>query len=216
SRVESNLTPGAPKELRRGVFSAAGRSSDAPGLTMVTFVKTGGHVMRNRQKTIRFARKRSAFISYPSSPGNDQRSTMGLDNHSLFQPDILLPVQYQQSRRNRYLLMPEQQLALAILEDAVACYRKHQFDQTAKGRALFVAAQEWVMSPDENRVFSFENICAVLDLDATYIRDGLGRCQARLPVPHKNKSSIYRLPRRPKAQGRPGSRAHSARTQGQV
>ena len=174
--------------------------------------------MRNRQKRIRFAHKPFAFIAYPSSPWDGQSPATGLNNHSLFQVDILLPVQYQQSRRNRYLLLPEQKLALAILEDAVACYQKHQFDQTAKGRALFRDAAQWVMNPDENWIFSFENICAVLELNATYIRDGLGRYQAGLQLPDNDKRSVYRLPRRPKpaTQRRQSARSNLARTQGRV
>ena len=173
--------------------------------------------MKTRQKRIPFGGQPSTFGAQPSSRGNDERSRTALDNHSLFQPDILLPAQYQQSRRNRYLLMPEQKLALAILEDAVACYQKHQSDRTAKGRALFRMAEEWVMNPDENWVFSFENICAVLELNATYMRAGLSRHQARSEL-RERKISVYRLPRRPKpvARRRQSSRSHLARTQGRV
>jgi hypothetical protein len=173
--------------------------------------------MKTRPKRIPLAPKASAFVLDQMSRRTDERSRTALDNHSLFQPDILLPVQYQQSRRNRCLLMPEQKLALAILKDAVACYQKHQSDRTAKGRALFRAAEEWVMNLDENWIFSFENICAVLELNATYMRGGLSRHQARLQL-RERKISVYHLPRRPKpvARRRQSSRSHLARTQGRV
>jgi hypothetical protein len=173
--------------------------------------------MKSRQKRIPFGGQRLTSGAQPSSHRNNESSKTPLDNHCLFQPDILLPVQYQQSRRNRYLLVPEQKLALAILEDAVACYQRYQSDPTARGKALFRAAEEWVRNADENWVFSFENICAVLELDPTYLRDGIGRSRARLQIPGR-KISAYFPPRRPKpaARRRQSSRSHLERSQGTV
>ena len=173
--------------------------------------------MKSRQKRIPFGGQRLTFGAQPASHWNNESSKTALDKHSLFQPDILLPVQYQQSRRNQHLLVPEQRLALAVLEDAVACYQKHQSDPTARGKALFRAAQEWVMNADENWVFSFENICAVLELNPAYIRDGLGRSQSSLQIPGRRFYSC-RHPRRPKpaARRRQRSRSHLERSQGTV
>ena len=42
---------------------------------------------------------------------------------AVFQPDILVTVQYLSTYRRRFHLQPEQLLMLAVLEDAVVCFR---------------------------------------------------------------------------------------------
>jgi hypothetical protein len=92
----------------------------------------------------------------------------------LFQPDTLLPTQYfDRMRRRRTEYDGERRLMIAVLEDAVDVYRKQHGAQDPRGRVLFEEAAEWIESTDQTWIFSFENICDVLDLDAEYIRRGL-------------------------------------------
>lgn len=86
--------------------------------------------------------------------------------------------------------MPEQKLALAVLEDAIACYQKHLLYPRAKGRTLFREAEEWITSLDEDWIFSFENVCALLGLDSAYLRTGLRRWSARMKVGVKPMTSV--------------------------
>ena len=71
----------------------------------------------------------------------------------LFQPDTLLPSQYFDRIRRRASFDGERRLMVAVLEDADA----------------------WIESDDKSWIFSFENICDVLGIDATYLRKGLRR-----------------------------------------
>ena len=97
----------------------------------------------------------------------------------LFEPDVLLPAQYFAAFRRSGGLERERLLMLAVLEDAIDCYQKYAHVRDPRGRQMFDEAQEWVTSEDRSWLFSFENICDVLDLDADYLRRGLHACKER-------------------------------------
>jgi len=91
----------------------------------------------------------------------------------LFEPDVLLPVQYFDLLRRKAPIEPERRLMLAVLEDAVKCYRGHVGDAKGKPNGEFDEAESWILDPDGDWFFSFENICATLGIDAEYLRSGL-------------------------------------------
>ncbi len=91
----------------------------------------------------------------------------------LFQPDTLLPSQFFDRVRRRSEHDGERRLMIAVLEDAVDVYRKQAGARDPRGEALFREAEEWIGDPDRTWLFSFENICDVLGLDADYLRRGL-------------------------------------------
>lgn len=91
----------------------------------------------------------------------------------LFGPDVVLPEQFQ----HHSVLTPEQRLMLAVLDDAVECFRKYAFVPQTRARRLFAEVQGWIYSGDGDWPFSFENICAVLKIDCEYLRAGLVRWQ---------------------------------------
>jgi hypothetical protein len=93
----------------------------------------------------------------------------------LFQPDVMLPAQYFSVLRKRSPQGPEYYLVIAMLQDAIECFQKYHFATDENGRELFEDAREWITSEDQKWPFSFENICAILKLDAGYLRNGLGR-----------------------------------------
>jgi hypothetical protein len=93
----------------------------------------------------------------------------------LFQPDTLLPSQYFDRVRRRHLFDGERRLMIAVLEDAVMTYRKQAGSTDLRGQQLFHEAEEWIEDPDRSWLFSFENICDVLDIDGDYLRGGLHR-----------------------------------------
>ena len=93
----------------------------------------------------------------------------------LFQPDTLLPSQYFDRIRRRASFDGERRLMVAVLEDAVDVYRKQAGARDRKRRQLFEDAEAWIESDDKSWIFSFENICDVLGIDATYLRKGLRR-----------------------------------------
>ncbi len=98
---------------------------------------------------------------------------------SLFEPDTLLPIQYFEAMRKKHLLEGEKRLILSVLEDAVECFMKCIDAATSKGQRLFREADEWINHEDKRWVFSFDNVCDMLDINAEYMRIGLRRWKER-------------------------------------
>lgn len=67
-------------------------------------------------------------------------------------------------------LMPEQRLALAVLESAVAAFQRHAGSATP----AFIEARDWLFSDDARWPFAFVNVCAALALEPIHLRRGLG------------------------------------------
>ena len=67
----------------------------------------------------------------------------------------------------------EEKLALAVLESAIEDFQKYVFSKDQRGQKLFQEAEEWFLEKDNDQLFSFEYICATLQLDPDYIRRGL-------------------------------------------
>jgi hypothetical protein len=68
---------------------------------------------------------------------------------------------------------------VAILEDAIDVYRKQAAARDTRKRHLFEDAEAWIEEQNPTWIFSFDNICAVLDLDAEYVRRGLREWKRR-------------------------------------
>jgi hypothetical protein len=112
--------------------------------------------------------------SRPTDPTMKAKDVTAEDRvQELFQPDTLLPSQYFDRIRRRASADGERRLMVAILEDAVDVYRKQAGARDRKRRQLFEDAEEWIESADRSWIFSFENICDVLSIDAGYLRKGL-------------------------------------------
>ncbi len=92
---------------------------------------------------------------------------------ALFEPDTLLPIQYFEAMRKKHLLEGEKRLILSVLEDAVECFMKCIDASTSKGQRLFREADEWIAHEDKRWVFSFDNVCDMLDINPEYMRMGL-------------------------------------------
>lgn len=69
----------------------------------------------------------------------------------------------------------EQKLMLAVLENAIEDFQKHVLASDKRGKELFQEAEEWILETNSPSFFSFENICAHLDLDPDYVRRGFMR-----------------------------------------
>jgi hypothetical protein len=91
----------------------------------------------------------------------------------LFEPDALLPAQFYAAFRGGSAVRGEKRLMLAVLQDALECYQKYAFARDAHGHQLFAEAEEWISCEDRNWYFSFENICETLEINPTYLRQGV-------------------------------------------
>jgi len=108
-------------------------------------------------------------MAYDASLGAEENTG------SLFQPDTLIPAQYFETFRRKTHLEPEKRFMLAILEDAVASFQKYIFARDGKGKGIFREAEDWILEENSDQLFSFENICEVLGLNPSYVRQGLLR-----------------------------------------
>jgi hypothetical protein len=76
----------------------------------------------------------------------------------------------------------EKALMLAILENAIEDSQKYVLATDKKGKALFDAAEAWILETDSPSFFSFNNICDHLELDPTiYARLHAGSNQRSQP-----------------------------------
>ena len=89
-------------------------------------------------------------------------------------------------RKLRRPLAPrgEMRLALAVLEDALKCLKVDQGSRTFRPRWVAREAERWIESTDRGPLFSFENVCLVLGLEARNLRVWIRRWRAsQRPAP---------------------------------
>ncbi len=94
---------------------------------------------------------------------------------ALFQPDTLLPTQYYETLHNKASLLPEKRLMLAILDDALGCFKNSMFAQGRRQATLFRDADSWILRENNDWLFSFENVCETLGIEPAYLRQKLLR-----------------------------------------
>jgi hypothetical protein len=67
----------------------------------------------------------------------------------------------------------EERLMLAVLQDAVECFKTYACATRPREKRLFQEAEEWILEQNGDWLFSFDNICETLQLHADYLRQGL-------------------------------------------
>lgn len=87
--------------------------------------------------------------------------------HGMLQPHVILPVQHFPCPKK---LKPEHRLMMGVLDDAVECVRKYRGLGDPTSRRLFSEASQWLLAVEPHWPYSFERICAALDLDAGAVR----------------------------------------------
>lgn len=93
---------------------------------------------------------------------------------SLFQPDTIAPAEYFDGRR-KTAADPEKELVLALIEDAVFCFKKYWGSTREKEQRLCADAEAWFFDDEREWPLSFLNVCDLLELDPAYLRGGLRR-----------------------------------------
>lgn len=99
--------------------------------------------------------------------------------NSIFQTDSVLPDQFAELFRSTQYRSPEVRLVIAVLEDAISTFFRYGSWRNRKERQLFNEVEAWFFTPNEDGVFSFENVCEVLRINAGYIRRGLLQVKQR-------------------------------------
>jgi hypothetical protein len=116
---------------------------------------------------------RSTTLKADNGEKMQEKETLDERLPGLFEPDTLLPIQYFEAMRKKHLLEGEKRLILSVLEDAIECFMKCIDASTSKGQRLFRDADEWIAHEDQRWVFSFDNVCDMLDINPEYMRMGL-------------------------------------------
>lgn len=106
-------------------------------------------------------------MEYYSVTGPEDRGT------ELLEPDFLTPDQFAGLLRRRSWQDGERRLLAAVLQDGVETFHKYAFSETAEGRELFEEARRWVLDEEDVSLFAFQTVCAVLDINPDYLREGL-------------------------------------------
>jgi hypothetical protein len=99
--------------------------------------------------------------------------------------DTTLRDQYFATFRRGEHLEPEKALLMAILEDAIHCYRKYRAARDRAGRERFREAEQWIMEEGDDRLFSFNNVCELLGLAPQFIRRGVRELSASPAEPER-------------------------------
>ena len=94
---------------------------------------------------------------------------------SLFEPDTLVSTQYFESFRRKAPIEPEKMLMLAVLEDAINCFQVNVWRRAAKQRNCSMRQRTGLWSDDDDWIFSFVNVCELLQFNPEYVRGGLLR-----------------------------------------
>ena len=79
-----------------------------------------------------------------------------------YEPDILLPAQYNELRRRSHELQGELKLMFAVLEDAIHCYLHHMNAKTRQRKILFYEVRDWMNSKHRTGLFAYETLCEAL------------------------------------------------------
>lgn len=96
------------------------------------------------------------------------------------QPDVLLVNEYLHVHQSNFAQTPEMKLLAAVLKDGIDSYVKQLSSKPRRGKKFLNEAEEWFFSKDEDRLFSFENVCGILKIEPGYIR----RCLLRYKQEH--------------------------------
>jgi hypothetical protein len=100
-------------------------------------------------------------------------------NESLVGSDALLPSQLYGTRRGSAVMEPLKHLMMAILVDAIRCYRRNIAARTLPKRREFREAQNWLFKDRNDGPFSFDTVCYVLGTDPDLLRQRLSHQYAR-------------------------------------
>jgi hypothetical protein len=97
-----------------------------------------------------------------------------------FSPLAVLPSQFFIPSRAHH--KGEVALMYAVLEDAVKCFARQFVEQRLRTKRLAEEAEEWFLANDERWPFSFVNVCAALELNPQYLRQGLEQWRQQQPA----------------------------------
>lgn len=115
---------------------------------------------------------------------------MDLLANALSEPDVLAGQLFFQAFGKNTISQPERSLLFAVLNDAIQTFQKFAFSRSVRERRLFREAESWIWDEGADFVFSFRNICDLLELEPVYLRRGLRQLRHK---DHNSKVARARL-----------------------
>ena len=145
------------------------------------------------------------------------------DIHLLCEPNTIVPSQFFATlRRQAPTKQGEFRLLVAVLEDAINCFRRNARTADKSKQRLFDEARAWITGEDGDTVghaadhapgFSFEYVCDILGLDAADLRSGLRRWRTRNSPTAPRRPTARSHRRRAPAKAVPSWQGNSLRRQ---
>ena len=162
-----------------------GLSTFSPlGTSLAIFTRDkGGNVSKFSPKPLH------PFSSFTSRKLLGLPSLLRRENSQLFTVAVL-PEQFHNAPTQAYRDSGEAALMRAILNDAIGCFQKHSNAIGVRSRRLAKETEDWLFSDEEEWIFSFINICFVLGLDPTALRDKLHNSLRQPPQSPQRKRHI--------------------------
>ena len=117
-----------------------------------------------------------------------------------FQGDPETTAEFAESLRRKAPFSGEKLLMLAVLEEAIECYKRNLVSQDRKAQNLFLETEEWISARHDDALFSFENVCDALNLDSDYLRAGLRHWKEKQLAAHGD--SRHKSPPKPRRRKR--------------
>jgi hypothetical protein len=129
---------------------------------------------------------------YPAQSAHEENHPLPLSI-----PDILTPEQFfRRATDSTRTWTGERRLLFAVLQSAVESLVRYQHDYTPYGRRLFKETHDWFWSTQTWGLCSFETLCAYLQLETDYIRQGLKLLYDPTTVSF---APVRKAPRKPRA-----------------
>jgi hypothetical protein len=120
-----------------------------------------------------------------SSAGRSKPPDAGRERWEAQDFGPILRVQYYESLANSRVPSGEIKLLFGVLEDALRCFVQARKRHSSASLKAFLEAKDWFYNRQDSNVFSFESVCAVLDLDPDAVRSRLRSLEpADFPLQH--------------------------------
>ena len=111
------------------------------------------------------------------------------------EPDTLVPAQYFDRVGSDSAFQPEKRLMLAVLEEAIATFQRHVMSDNRRSQRLVEEVEIWASGAEADWPFSFNNVCAALDLEPDYLREGMARWKTtEVNRMRHGQPTLYRFP----------------------
>jgi len=131
-------------------------------------------------------------------------STTAYNTTPLWEPILVLPSQL--PLRGNYLNSPEMHLVAAIFEDAVHCVLRNTGVRRGRRWYEYLEARDWIMDDRRDWPFAFANVCELLTLDVTAVRESLR--DVLVDTHAKSDSAHEQPPPEPLGWNTPGDEQH--------